>query len=74
MVDCRCKANCPLVGPGPIGGVLSVGPKERNELHYFWEKGKFFLDFIPFKYRAFSDIFLIKRKYVFSSKFHFMQD
>ena len=25
LVDCRCKANCPFVGPGPIGGVPSVG-------------------------------------------------
>ena len=25
LVGCRLKANCPLVGPGPIGGVPSVG-------------------------------------------------
>ena len=24
VVGCRCKANCPFVEPGPIGGVLSV--------------------------------------------------
>ena len=25
FVGCRFKANCPLVGPGPFGGVPSVG-------------------------------------------------
>ena len=25
LVNCRLKANFPLVGPGPIGGVPSVG-------------------------------------------------
>ena len=24
-VGCRVKANCPLLGPGPAGGVPSVG-------------------------------------------------
>ena len=24
-LGCRFKANCPLLGPGPVGGVRSVG-------------------------------------------------
>ena len=25
LVGCRLKANCPLMEPGPVGGVPSVG-------------------------------------------------
>ena len=28
-LGCRIKANCPLVGPRPVGGVLSVGVLAR---------------------------------------------
>ena len=31
LVGCRCKANCPLVEPGPIGGVSSVGVFQRDD-------------------------------------------
>ena len=34
-LGCRFEANCPLVGPGPIGGVLSVGVFLRDPSPYF---------------------------------------
>ena len=37
LVGCRLKANCPLVGPGPIGGVPSVGVFQRDPSPYLRE-------------------------------------
>ena len=37
LVGYRCKANCPLVGPGPIGGVPSVGIILRDFRPYLRE-------------------------------------
>ena len=34
VVGCKLKANCPLVGPGSIGGVLSVGVFLRDPSPY----------------------------------------
>ena len=30
LVGCRLKANCPLMGPRPIGGVPSVGDLSKG--------------------------------------------
>ena len=37
LVGCRVKANCPLVGPRPVGGVLSVGVFLRDPSAYLLE-------------------------------------
>ena len=37
MVGCRLKANCRLVGPRPIGGLLSVGVFLRDPNPYLRE-------------------------------------
>ena len=37
LVGCRLKANCPLVGPGSIGGVLSVGVFLGDSSQYLHE-------------------------------------
>ena len=34
LVGCRLKANCPLVRPGPIGGVPTVGVFLRDPNSY----------------------------------------
>ena len=34
LIGCRVKANCPLVGPGPVGGVLSMGVFLRDSSLY----------------------------------------
>ena len=36
-VGCRCKANCPLAGPGPIEGVPSIGVFLRDPSPYLRE-------------------------------------
>ena len=36
-LDCRIKANCPLVGHGPVGGVPSVGIFLRDSRPYICE-------------------------------------
>ena len=41
LVGCRVKANCPLVGPGTVGGVPSVEVFLRDPSPYlleFWRK------------------------------------
>ena len=41
MDRCKFESNCPLVGPGTIGGMPSVGVilKDVNPyLHEFWRK------------------------------------
>ena len=41
VVGCRFESNCPLVGPGIIGGMLSVGVFLRDPNPYlreFWRK------------------------------------
>ena len=41
VVVIDCKANCPLVGPGPIGGMPSVVVFLRDPSSYFLEfRGK----------------------------------
>ena len=37
LVGCRFESNCPLVGPGTIGGVPSVGVFLRDPSPYLCE-------------------------------------
>ena len=37
LLGCKTKANCPLVGPGSIGGVPSVGVFLRDPCLYLSE-------------------------------------
>ena len=37
LVGCSVKANCPLVGPGPVGEVSSVGVFLRDPSPYVRE-------------------------------------
>ena len=37
LVGCKFKSNCPLVGPGIIGGMSSVGVFLRNPNPYLRE-------------------------------------
>ena len=37
VVDCWDKANCPHVGPGPMGDMLSVGAFLRDPSPYLRE-------------------------------------
>ena len=34
-IDCRLKANCPLMGPGAIGGVPTVGGLSKGSYPVF---------------------------------------
>ena len=37
LVGCRLKADCPLMGPGPVEGVPSVGVFQRDPSPYLRE-------------------------------------
>ena len=35
LIGCRLKANCPLMGPRPIGGLLSMGGLSKGSWQVF---------------------------------------